>query len=218
MHTPVPHVIAGNHFWLSPHRTIYWEEEKTLIASDLHFGKTGHFRKSGIAVPQRLFREDLQRLVAELQFHRSEKLLVVGDMFHSAANKEHDLFLKWRNDFPQLEIHLVKGNHDILNAAWYEAAGIRVHPKEYAAAGFRFTHDARDISDDDEKSYYFTGHIHPGVVLHGAGKQSLRFPCFYFNHRFAVLPAFSRFTGLAGIEVKRNDQVFAIVEKSVIRL
>ena len=30
---------------------MFWEEEKALIVSDLHFGKTGHFRKSGIAVP-----------------------------------------------------------------------------------------------------------------------------------------------------------------------
>jgi hypothetical protein len=37
------------HFWLSPERVIYWEDEKALILSDSHFGKTGHFRKSGRA-------------------------------------------------------------------------------------------------------------------------------------------------------------------------
>jgi metallophosphoesterase superfamily enzyme len=48
------------------------------------------------------------------------------------------------------------------------------------------------------------------------GRQSLRFPCFYFNAQFAVLPAFSRFTGLALIEPKKQEDVFAIVNDQVI--
>ena len=218
MQAPTQHIIHNNHFWLSAERCIYWEEEKTLIVSDLHFGKTGHFRKSGIAVPQNIFKEDLQRLFTQVQFYNPAQLLVVGDMFHSSANKELDLFLKWRNDLPQLNIHLVKGNHDILKAGWYEKANIIVHPKQYSINGFCFAHDVEQSDCADSAEFFFTGHIHPGVVLNGMGKQTLRFPCFYFNHKFAILPAFSRFTGLAAIDVKKNDSVYAIVEKSVIRL
>ena len=50
------------------------------------------------------------------------------------------------------------------------------------------------------------------------GKQSLRFPCFYFGETYAVLPAFSRFTGAALIDPGLRDQVFAIVEKQIIRM
>ncbi len=218
MQSPVQHIINNNHFWLSAERCIFWEEEKILIVSDLHFGKTGHFRKSGIAVPQNIFKEDLQRLLSQLQFYKPGSLLVVGDMFHSSDNKEHELFLKWRNDFPQLSIHLVKGNHDILKASWYASANITVHPKQYSIKEFCFAHDVEQSDCDTSAEYFFTGHIHPGVVLNGIGKQTLRFPCFYFNHKFAILPAFSRFTGLAALDVKRTDNVFAIVEKSVIKL
>lgn len=218
MQAPVQHIISNNHFWLSAERCLFWEEEKALIVSDLHFGKTGHFRKSGIAVPQNIFKEDLQRLVTLIQDYKPTQLLVVGDMFHSTANKELDLFLKWRHDLQQLDIHLIKGNHDILKAGWYKGADIIVHPKQYSIHGFCFAHDVEQSDCDESSAYFFTGHIHPGVTINGLGKQSLRFPCFYFNHKFAILPAFSRFTGLASVDAKRTDHVYAIVEKSVIKL
>src|SRR5690606_17967071 len=72
---PILHTIHQQHFWLSAHRAAYWEEEKALILSDLHFGKTGHFRKSGIAVPQTVYKEDLQRLV-ELLLHFQPRQMI----------------------------------------------------------------------------------------------------------------------------------------------
>src|SRR5690606_27329832 len=110
--------------------------------SDLHFGKTGHFRKSGIPIPQSVFREDMQRLTAQLQFFKPGRLIVVGDMFHSAANKELDMFMRWRNDFSWLPALLVKGNHDILSNEWYKTAGIDAVEETLQIAGFRFRHDA----------------------------------------------------------------------------
>src|SRR5215211_4264070 len=104
MQTLLKHTIKDQALWLSPDRCIYWEEQSSLIVSDLHFGKTGHFRKSGIAVPQSVYKEDMQRLMDQLQFYKPHQLIVVGDLFHSAMNKELDFFKKWRNDFNQLHI------------------------------------------------------------------------------------------------------------------
>jgi metallophosphoesterase superfamily enzyme len=66
--------------------------------------------------------------------------------------------------------------------------------------------------------FTFSGHIHPGVVMNGIGKQSLRFPCFYFTKNYAVLPAFSHFTGLYKINPKKNDKVFALIENAVVKI
>lgn len=218
MHAPILHKIFDEHFWLSAARTVYWESERALIVSDLHFGKTGHFRKSGIAVPQNIFKEDLQRLLAQIQHYQATQLIVVGDMFHSTANKEMELFTRWRNDIASVVIHLVRGNHDILKADWYRSVNITLHPHQYSVGEFCFTHDISDSDCDTSSSFFFSGHIHPGVVLNGLGRQNLRFPCFYFNHRFAVLPAFSRFTGLAPVSIKKGDAVYAIVEQSLVAL
>ncbi len=218
MSVSVLHIIKENKFWLHPHRCLFWEEESAIILSDLHLGKTGHFRKSGIAVPQNIYKEDLQRLVDIIQLFKPKKLIVTGDFFHSTANKELELFSKWRADFRTTEIHLIKGNHDILKAKWYADTNIILHDNHLNINGFCFTHDADDADCEHTTDYYFTGHIHPGVSIAGLGKQNLSFPCFHFTPKFAVLPAFSRFTGLAQIKKHKQNTVYAIVEKSIIKV
>ena len=59
--------------------------------------------------------------------------------------------------------------------------------------------------------YIFSGHIHPGIRISGIGNQSLHFPCFYFGAKYAVLPAFSRFTGTYPIKPKRGESVYALL-------
>src|SRR5690349_17977169 len=141
MQAPTLHKLCGQTLWLSGERAIYWEEEKTLIVSDLHFGKTGHFRKSGIAVPQKVYKEDLQRLVSLLNHFQPRQLVVVGDFFHSHANTELDWFKRWREDLSEIKIVLVRGNHDILKNNWYREAGIEVIEKELVMKPFLFTHE-----------------------------------------------------------------------------
>ena len=68
MNSFLPYHILNNNFLLSANRTIFWEQEKALILSDLHIGKSGHFRKNGIGIPQNMLSEDMHRLFAEIQF------------------------------------------------------------------------------------------------------------------------------------------------------
>jgi uncharacterized protein len=227
MHTPVSYKIKNHQFWLTTDRTMFWEEEKALIVSDLHFGKTGHFRKSGIAIPPSVYREDLQRLVVQIQYFQPRELIIVGDMFHSHVNKELELFLKWRSDLAGVHIRLVRGNHDILKEEWYQQAGIDLSSQTLSRKDFHFVHDISDQLEQrdgflknisEERSYFFSGHIHPGIRLNGVGKQSLCFPCFYFGKKYAVLPAFSRFTGVAMIYPEAEEEVFAIVNQELIQL
>ena len=216
---PVPHIINDNTFWLSPERCLFWEQEKALIVADLHLGKSGHFRKAGIAVPQSVYKADLQRLIAVLYFYKAERMIIVGDMTHSSHNSELDLFVKWRNDFPSLQIDLVKGNHDILDKRWYAEAMIELHEQEYELNGFLFRHESRkEKADREEKGRYtFTGHVHPGIILRGNGRQSLRFPCFYFGETNCILPAFSRFTGTYTVRPEKGETVYALTGDGIIR-
>jgi DNA ligase-associated metallophosphoesterase len=212
-------MIGGDHFIMSAERTLYWENESTLIIADLHIGKTGHFRKEGIGVPQQVYKDDLHRLLSQVLFFKAEKLIIVGDLTHSTANKEMDLFKKWRLDFPSLKIHLVKGNHDILEDTWYNEADISIDTKQYLVKNFLFVHDIFSEGIRAEKDQYiFSGHLHPGVSVSGRGKQSLHFPCFYFTKRYCVLPAFSRFTGTFKVKAKESEKIFAITEKDIIPL
>lgn len=217
MATYTPHLILDNHFLLSGNRTIFWEEERALILSDLHIGKSGHFRKNGIGIPQGVLNEDMQRLFAEIQFFNPAKLIIVGDLFHSHSNKEHDLFLRWRNDMQHLHIDLVMGNHDILKACWYEDAVINVHKKTLQIGRFIFMHDSCEADLSDGK-YCFSGHIHPGITIRGMGRQSLKLPCFYFTPTHAVLPAFGKFTGTHPVHPQAGDAVFAVSHQKLIQV
>lgn len=218
MNALVAYSIDDNNFILSPERVLYWEDRKMLILADLHAGKTGHFRKAGIGIPQRVFREDLQRLLTQILFFKAEQLVIVGDFSHSKTNKELDLFTRWRNDLSALQIHLVKGNHDILQDAWYREAGITINNRELEVGNFLFRHELDKPVHMFETRYTFTGHVHPGISIRGHARQSLHFPCFYFADNYCVLPAFSRFTGTCSIEPRKGENVFAIVENQLLQV
>ncbi|MEO5649357.1 MAG: ligase-associated DNA damage response endonuclease PdeM [Ginsengibacter sp.] len=219
MTAPLPFLFQQQTLWLSSSRCIFWEEEKALILSDLHFGKSGHFRKSGIGIPQNIYKEDLHRLFNQIQFFKPSVLIIAGDMFHSHANKEIDFFLKWRNDIPEVRIFLIKGNHDILPIPFYKEANIETFEKELIIKNFCFTHDITTSNgEQNDLLFTFSGHIHPGIRVEGMGKQSLQLPCFYFGKKYAVLPAFSLFTGLSKITPLKTDNVFALVEGRVIKI
>jgi DNA ligase-associated metallophosphoesterase len=183
----------------------------------LHLGKTGHFRKSGIAVPVNLYIDDLQQLSAQINYFKPKSIIYVGDLFHSIANLEHEAFIKWRKNFQFIEMHLVKGNHDILKTVDYAQMNLIVHEQSFSINEFCFIHDIVD-REDDESKYIFSGHFHPGIQMKGSGKQFLKFSCFYFNEGFGILPAFGKFTGLAIVEPKPGDAIFAIVNQKVIKV
>lgn len=220
MQNPVPHIIHNNTFWVSPERSLFWEEENTLIVADLHLGKSGHFRKSGIAIPQSIYKADLQRLMSQLYLFKVDRLIIVGDFTHSTINKELDLFLRWRKDFSLLHIDLVKGNHDILENNWYKEANIQFHEWELSVNHFNFRHEDKRIKKKETSpgDYTFSGHLHPGITIKGQGRQSLRLPCFYFAQEHCVLPAFSRFTGTYQVKPQRGETVYAIAGNELMKM
>lgn len=217
MNALIEYSIDDQSFVLSPQRALYWQQEKTLVVADVHLGKTGHFRKAGIAVPAKVYKADLHRLFSLILFFKAEKLLVVGDLSHSSSNLELDLFQKWRNDMSALNIELVKGNHDILKSSWYADANINCTGPKHQVGNFLFVHDVADCPEPVPQ-YIFGGHIHPGVKVRGMGRQSLTFPCFYFTDTYSVLPAFGGFTGVHVIEPAASDNVFAIIEDDIVQL
>ncbi|MBC7947617.1 MAG: ligase-associated DNA damage response endonuclease PdeM [Chitinophagaceae bacterium] len=215
----ISYLLQDQHLVMSAERTLFWENESTLIVADIHAGKTGHFRKAGIGIPQNVYKDDLHRLLTQVLFFKAEKLIIVGDLSHSLVNKELDLFRKWRHDFPSLEVILVKGNHDILGDRWYAESAITVSEQQLLVKNFLFVHDILTSGlQPAPGKFVFSGHLHPGITIRGRGRQTLRFPCFYYTPQYCVLPAFSRFTGTFKIEPDKGEKVFAIIDKEIVSL
>lgn len=211
------HSLLNNTFIANADATLFWEDQKILILSDLHLGKSGHFRKEGIAIPQNVLQQDLFRLSHQIQIYNPKKIIIVGDLFHSKSNKEHNLFVRWLKNYEHIDIHLVLGNHDILQNQFYTENQITTHKIYLEIGTFIFTHDMYEVTVSPDK-YYFSGHIHPSIAIKGTGRQFVKLPCFYFTKQYAVLPAFGKFTGTYNIVPKKNETVLAIVKNQIIKI
>ncbi|WP_069661088.1 ligase-associated DNA damage response endonuclease PdeM [Arcticibacter eurypsychrophilus] len=208
--------LLKQHLVLLSEKGIFWEEQQTLIVSDLHIGKVGHFRNAGIAIPKDLEQEELAVLSDLIAKYNPKRIIFLGDLFHSEYNDDWNWLMLWTGLFPNIQMVLVKGNHDVLNHHHYSDAGFIVM-KEYIFFPFKFIHEPLTENEGSEL-YCISGHIHPAVKLKGKGKQSLTLSCFYFNSVQAVIPAFGKFTGNYCIEVTKAEHVFGILNNKVLKL
>ena len=210
--------LLGQDLLLLPQKAIYWKQEKALILADVHLGKVGHFRKAGIAVPRHMEQNDLGVLSDLIFEHKPEKIILLGDFFHSDINADWDWFVLWRSQFPKLEIILVRGNHDIIDEENYHRLNIVLH-NELLVAPFLMLHCPLTGDElNDTAGYVFCGHIHPGISLSGKARQHITLPCFAFGKRQAILPSFGQFTGRIAIRSSKTDRIFAIANDKVLAI
>lgn len=202
--------------FLHPFRAIYWQEQNSLLLADLHLGKAAHFRKAGLAVPVRAGDTNWDRLMALLFDLKPARVLFLGDLFHSEYNPAWEDLTQLIQQFQPISFELIPGNHDVLEESIYKESGLVLHATTLSMGPFFLTHHPQ--SDTPIGLYNIAGHIHPSVRLQGAGRQSLRLPCFYFGVNGGLLPAFGAFTGTADIPVTAEDRVFVIAEGQVLEV
>lgn len=209
-------ITLNNQTWeLHPEKAVYWHEQKTLILSDIHLGKSGHFRKSGIAAPAGINESNLTRLERLINQFKPIRIRILGDLFHSDINREWFQFEEWRHQFNDIQFQLVIGNHDSLHNSFYESAQMDVFEK-IVEHDFHFVHDPTD--QDLSEKILVGGHIHPSVKMKGKGRQRISLPCFLISERRVLLPAFGTFTGNHTIKPTETDLVYTVVDNTVIQI
>lgn len=204
--------ILGQNFILHPSGALFWEEKEMLIISDVHLGKISHFRKYGSAIPQEAVNGNFKKLDEVSAFFAPQKIVFLGDLFHSSLNKEWILFEKWLENI-SADIILIEGNHDIISPLKYEDMGVQICA-ELVLDSFLLTHHP------EERRGFFnlSGHIHPGVKIAGLAKQELKLPCFLKNKDQMILPAFGEFTGKHILAPREGDEVYVLTKEEVIFL
>jgi uncharacterized protein len=202
-------------FAMLPSGALWEEEEQTLYLSDLHLGKGEHFRSQGISVPWQVDAEGLGKLAFDLNLLKPGKVYFLGDLFHSVYNSAVDKLGRLLEDYAQISFHLVPGNHDILQEDKYRGLSLQMEPSCVWRKGLVLVHDAQDIVDQGEDHYFVAGHIHPGVLMRGKGRQKLQFPCFYWSHRGVFLPAYGLFTGVKVLKPLKGEKVYIVAKNKV---
>jgi DNA ligase-associated metallophosphoesterase len=207
--------ILQDVFTLHPYGAMFWRSKGWLLLSDLHLGKAAHFRKAGLPLPEGSDEQTLARLDELITHFNPQRVVIIGDLFHSDLNNGWKLFHDWC-ERQQVELHLVMGNHDRLSERRYRDAGLVTHAAGLVALPFILEHEAPLAMGGAGMIHVISGHTHPGVVLHGAGKQSLRLPCFLVGPQVTLLPAFGITTGLHIVKPTALHRVFACTEKAVL--
>ena len=194
---------------------IHWRQEETLFLADPHFGKTATFREAGIPVPEQTTRDDCERIAELIVQTKSRRLIFLGDFFHSRIGKTvtvRDSLLLWRGHFPEVEMHLIRGNHDLSAGDPWTELSICCHPDPWTFRGLECRHSPVGQSPH----FYLAGHVHPGFTLKGRGRNSIRAACFHLTHSRIVLPAFGSFTGLSTVRPELGDRIFMTNRKEIV--
>lgn len=206
---------AGEVFTLTNERVIYWEKENALVLSDLHIGKSATFRKSGIPIAAEVLAHDLNRLGQLIDHFSAHKLIVVGDLFHAEFNQDIQFFMDWCKAKENLKIDLILGNHDRLSSEIYEKLNLTVYTGKHMLHSICFVHENAEAN---KNMFTISGHIHPGVILKGKGKQKIKLPCFQVTAQQLILPAFSNFTGLNTQSSPKNCTNFAFTAEAIFEI
>ena len=211
------HVEVGNlSLELLPQKAVYLPSERILLIADLHLGKVNHYRKAGYPVPIKANDENTTVLIDLLNHHKPERMVFLGDLFHSHYNEEWEVLGQVMRHFQSTSFELVMGNHDIMSTLQYERHNVVIHREELRIGKLLLTH--APLEKGEAGFYNIAGHIHPGARLYGKGRQALLLPCFHFGKDHGLLPAFGSFTGLYPIRVAKGDQVYVIAEQEIIEV
>jgi len=182
-------LIAGVRLGLLPEGALYWPDEKTLVAADLHLEKGSAFAARGQMLPPYDTAATLARLEALLARIAPERVIALGDSFHdtrAGARMAEEHRARLLRLTGACEWIWIAGNHDPAPPAGVGGtarAELRLGP-------LTFRHEPRPGTLPGE----IAGHLHPAARIVGRGR-SIRRRCFASDQRRLVMPAFGALAG-----------------------
>lgn len=212
---PVWHVAPGGaRLQLWPQKAAFEPGQGLLLVADAHLGKAVSFRQLGVPVPGGTTAEALARLDQLIAATAPREIVFLGDLLHSVRAQGSATLAAvaaWRDRHADLALTLVRGNHDRHAGDPPAALGVQVVDGPLRRGPWALAHEPVQVPG----CTVLAGHVHPGVVLGGRGRDRLRLPCFHFSAGLGVLPAFGPFTGLHVLPRTPGDRVYAVADDRV---
>ena len=214
---PLPIAYAAHTVWLLPEHALWWPEGRVLFVADLHMGKAATYRALGQPVPSGTTAENLRRLSQLIDHYQPLEVIFLGDFLHAAQARTASVLGQlqlWRQSHAGVNCTLVRGNHDSRAGDPPAALNIRVVDEPYIVGPFAACHHPQSHATHA----VLAGHLHPAAQLQGPARDRLRLPCFVFEKRSAILPAFGEFTGGYTVVAQPGVQLYAAGGNAVWRL
>src|SRR5665213_941984 len=107
--------LRGEQVELHAERAMYWKRKSTLLIADTHWGKAATLRSAGLPIPGGSTSADMARLSALVRRTGASRIVLLGDAIHARAGraaKTLGAVAEWRALHRELDIVLVRGNHD----------------------------------------------------------------------------------------------------------
>ena len=208
--------IAGERLQLLPQRALYWPAMRLLVIADIHFGKAASFRAGGIPVPRGTTTANLEALDALVSQHGATGVIFLGDFLHARhahATATMAAIARWRAGRRELQLTLVRGNHDRHAGDPPAMLGMHVVDEPWRVGPFLFTHHP----GAQPGGYVLAGHVHPVFRL-ATRTDALRLPCFLFGPEAGMLPSFGAFTGGHPVMPGMGDRLFITADDQVIEI
>ena len=207
--------IRGERFIFDKSGSIFLENLKTLIFSDLHLGKSLSFADHGNLIPPFDLDETLLNLKNIIERYKPKRLISLGDSFHenkSIQKMKRKYVYIINNLLRKVDITWIEGNHDS-NLLFKDK--IQGNFKNfYKLKNFKFVHSKSVI--DEVNLFEFSGHYHPKITLKFNG-VNYSYKCFILTDNFCILPSFGTYTG--GLDIKSNAlQKILPINKQIIIL
>ena len=193
-----------------PSRALLIPQTNELLICDIHLGKGEYFQQNGIPLTNNSDEQNLLRIKNIVKKHTPNKLIILGDLFHSkysiteSLKSKVELLAKTIN----IKIELIVGNHDI---------GCKVKNISFLdfkrSNNFIFSHEP--INNISDEILNICGHYHPKLYLKDS-KDKLSFRCFALDKKENIfyLPAFGDLTG--GYPCKKSFKKWAIISENKI--
>ena len=193
-----------------PSRTLFLPETRELLICDIHLGKAEYFQQNGIPLTNNSDENNFIRIKKIVNQYSPEKLIILGDLFHSRYSIDKTLQKKVE-DLPELlktNIELILGNHDV-GCVIKNLKILNIRKTK----NLSFSHEP--VNSEDSKTLNICGHYHPKIYLKNNGDR-LSFKCFAMDMKKNILylPAFGDLTG--GYPCKKSFKKWAILSENEI--
>jgi len=208
--------LAGQPFQLFAECGLYRPTPSMLFVADTHFGKEATFRRHGLPVPAGTTDATLEKISCMLFRTRTQRLCILGDMFHARSSLSDNVCQSLENFFAahcDVKIMLIRGNHDASVGKLPKHWPIEIVDPGVIIEKVALGHHPTAVPEGGD--IYLCGHVHPAIRVSSRTERLGKLPCFWYSRGQLVLPAIGDFTGTHAVTLSVGDKAWITTQNEI---